>query len=167
MVRVAAAVFLIAISSVPTAQASNDAHTGSAATTVPEGPTSAPAQAPRRVGADVEWFAPPPAPAPASRGSWLPALYVGLGGLNVVDGYTTMRGLARGATEANPLMRGIGGHSAALWAVKGGATAGSVYLAERLWRQNRRGAAIAVMALSNGMMAVVAANNARVLKQLR
>jgi hypothetical protein len=116
--------------------------------------------------ADVDWSAVPQAVRP-SRGALLPSLYVSLAGLNAFDAYSTMKGIGRGASEANPLMSGVAGNAAALWAVKGGVTAGSIVLAERLWRQNRKAAAIAVMVASNGVMATVAARNASVLRQTR
>jgi hypothetical protein len=102
-----------------------------------------------------------------SRGALLPSLYVSLAALNVYDAYSTRAGLARGAVEANRLMQGVAGNSAALWAVKGGTTAVSIFVAERLWRKHRRVEAIAVMVVSNGMMAAVAARNAAVLRTLR
>ena len=102
-----------------------------------------------------------------TRGAVLPSLYVSLAGLNALDAYTTSKGLALGAAEGNPLMRGVASSPAMLWAVKGGVTAGSVFLAERMWRKNNKVGAIAVMAVSNGMMAVVAARNASVIRTLR
>ncbi len=96
------------------------------------------------------------------RGTLLPSLYVSLAGLNAFDAYTTTVGVAKGATEANPLMRGVAGKPAAMWAVKGCVTAASIYMAERLWKKNRKVEAITVMAITNGMMAVVAARNAAV-----
>jgi hypothetical protein len=105
----------------------------------------------------------PPQPAP-SRGALLSSLYVGLAGLNAFDAYSTARALRTGAgTESNPVMRGVAGHSAAVWAVKGGVTGASVFLAERMWRNHHRLGAITTMVVVNGMTAVVAANNAKVL----
>lgn len=103
----------------------------------------------------------------ASRGGLLPALYVSLAGLNVFDAYTTRTGLSRGAVESNPVLHGVAGNSAALFAVKGGTTAASIFFAERLWRQHRRAEAIAVMVVSNGIMAGVAGRNASILRQVR
>ncbi len=102
-----------------------------------------------------------------ARGSLLPALYVSLAALNAFDAYSTSTALSRGAAEANPLMRGIAGNNAALWAVKGSVTAGTVIIAERLWRKRRRAEAIAVMLVSNGVMSAVAAQNASVLRRQR
>ena len=109
----------------------------------------------------------PPAAAAASRGPVLPSLYASLAALQAFDAYSTSSALKRGAVEANPMMKSIAGNSAALWAVKGGTTAASIYFAERLWKQNRRMHAIALMAATNGLMATVAARNASVLRQLR
>jgi hypothetical protein len=120
----------------------------------------------RPLGTDVDWSLPAVQfGAPTTRGGLLPALYVSLAGLNAFDAYSTSLGMSRGAAEANPLMQPVAGNAAALWAVKGGATAASILVAERLWKQNRRGQAIAVMVVTNGMMAVVAARNASVLRK--
>jgi hypothetical protein len=100
---------------------------------------------------------------PAARGAALPALYVGLASLELYDGFTTTAGVHRGAAEANPLVGGAAGNGPALWAIKGGATVGVIYLTERLWRQHHRSQAIGVMLASNGVMAVVAARNTRAL----
>jgi hypothetical protein len=103
----------------------------------------------------------------ATRGPVLPALYVSLIGLDTYDGYSTTRGLKQGAIESNTFMSGLASHPGALWAVKGGAAFISIYAAERLWRQHRRGQAIAMMAVSNGLMVAVAASNASVLRAQR
>jgi hypothetical protein len=102
-----------------------------------------------------------------TRGPLLPALYVTYAALNAFDAYSTSKGLAGGATEENPFMRGVAGHRAGLWATKAGVTAGSIAIAERLWRADRKKAAIVTMVLANGMMAIVAAQNASVLRQIR
>jgi len=101
---------------------------------------------------------------PPTRGGVLPSLYVGLIGLEAYDGYSTTRGLKHGAVESNTLLRRLAAHPSALWAVKGGAPSVSIYMAERLWRQNHRGRAVALMVITNGLMAAVALNNASVLQ---
>src|SRR4051812_4619649 len=60
----------------------------------------------------------------ASHGAVLPSLYVGLATFNALDAYTTSKMVAAGAAEANPLMGGAAANGAALWAIKGAATAG-------------------------------------------
>lgn len=63
-------------------------------------------------------------------------------------------------------MQGVAGNKAAFWAVKAGTTAASIWLAERMWKRNRVGAIVTMVAV-NGMMASVAAPNASVLKAVR
>jgi hypothetical protein len=100
-------------------------------------------------------------PAPAKRPAALPALYAGLVAAQAFDAYSTQRGLASGAREANPLMQGGG-----LWTMKAVGTIVPIVIAERMWKTNKVGA-IVTMAIANGVMAAVAANNARVLRQQR
>jgi hypothetical protein len=104
---------------------------------------------------------------PAVRGPALPWLYVSLIGLQAYDGYSTNRGLNQGAVESNSFMSGLTSHPGALWAAKGGAAFVSIYTTERLWRRHRRGQAIALMLMSNGIMAAVAVSNASVLRVQR
>jgi hypothetical protein len=99
------------------------------------------------------------------RGSVLPTMYAGLIGLQIYDGYSTNRGLKNGASESNAVLGLIAAHPAAVWAVKGGTAFASIFVAERLWRSNHRGQAIALLAVSNGVMAAVAANNAGILRR--
>lgn len=114
---------------------------------------------------DVDWSLAPVPLGGSRRGSLLPALYVSLAGLNAFDAYSTSKGLTRGATEANPLMRAVAGNPTMVWIVKAGATGASIAVAERLWRKNRRAQAVAVMMISNGMMAAIAARNGSVLRK--
>ena len=118
---------------------------------------------------EVEWSLPavPMAAEAGGQRRLLASLHVSLAALNAYDAYSTSRGLRAGAVEANPLMAGVATNGAALWAVKAGVTASTVYVAEQLWRKNRRIEAIALMVVSNGMMAVVSARNASVLRQQR
>jgi len=113
--------------------------------------------------ADTDWSLPPVRVGDPKRGTLLPMLYVGLGGLNAFDAYSTRKGLASGAVEANPFMKSAAGNSAAMWTVKAGVTAGTIAVAERLWRQDRKVAAITTMVISNAIVATVAAHNARIL----
>jgi hypothetical protein len=99
------------------------------------------------------------------RGSVLPSMYAGLIGLQAYDGYSTNRGLKNGASESNAVLGLVTAHPAAVWAVKGGTAFASIFVAERLWRTNHRAQAIALMAVSNGVMAAVAANNAGILRR--
>jgi hypothetical protein len=108
-----------------------------------------------------------PAPKGLARGGVLPALYVSLAGLNAFDAITTLKGTASGAVEANSLMRGAAGSPVAMMAVKGGVTAGSIVLAERLWRSGHRAQAIGMMIASNAMMAAVGVRNSHVIATQR
>jgi hypothetical protein len=101
---------------------------------------------------------------PPARGGILPSLYVGLIALQLYDGYSTSQGLENGGVESNALLRAYADNPTALWIVKGGATFASIYMAERLWRKNHRGHAIALMVVTTGLMAVAAFNNASVLR---
>jgi len=149
MVRVAAIVVLsVSLAGIPALAAEADnGQPAAAGAAIPAG--AAARLAPPRIG---------PTPRPAA----LPALYVSLAALQIFDGVSTARGLALGAREANPLMAGASDHPIAFWATKAAATAVPMVLAERMWKRHRAGAII-VMALANGVVAAVAANNARVL----
>jgi hypothetical protein len=113
---------------------------------------------------DVDWSLPPLqfGAAPISRGGLLPFLYAGLGGLQAYDAYSTRAGIKKGAAESNPVV-GMMGSGAAFWAAKGGAAFASIYMAEQLVKKNRRRQAVMLMLVTNGIMAAVAASNARVL----
>jgi hypothetical protein len=97
----------------------------------------------------------------------LPSMYVSFVALQGYDVYATERALKLGAGEGNPLMAGVVKNPVALVAVKGATTFASVYAAERLWRDNRRGAAVVLMLVTNGLMVCVAAHNASVLHAQR
>ena len=90
----------------------------------------------------------------------LPAMYASFGALQVLDVYSTRRAINAGATEANPVMKGVAGNSAAMLAVKSAATAFSIYCTEKAWKRNRK-VAVILMAALNGATAAVAAHNLR------
>lgn len=97
----------------------------------------------------------------------LPSLYVSLSALQAYDVYSTLTAMRHGASEANPVMRGVVGNPTAFVAMKAGVTGVSIYASERLWRQNRKKSAVLLMVASNGLMAYVAAHNASVLRAVR
>ena len=101
-----------------------------------------------------------------ARPALLPALYVSYAALQAFDVYSTKQGLARGAREANPLMQGVVGNTSTFVAVKAAVAIGTIVGAERLWKTNKA-AAIVVMLASNSVATLVAARNARTLRQLR
>jgi hypothetical protein len=90
-----------------------------------------------------------------------------LAGLNAYDGWSTVKAVRLGAIESNPAVAGIASNAPAMWAVKTGATMASIYAAERLWRRNRKKEAIITMVAVNGVMAMVAARNASVLRGMK
>jgi hypothetical protein len=98
-----------------------------------------------------------------TRGAILPSLYISLAALNTYDAVSTHRGLATGATEANPTMQAVVGHTASLVAVKALATVGTIVMAEHLWKTHHKGQAVAMMVISNGVMSAVAMHNSSVL----
>jgi hypothetical protein len=96
----------------------------------------------------------------AKRPLALSALYGALGSLQALDVYSTKMALAQGAYEANPVMREISENSAAMWAVKAATTAGTIYVAEKLWKKNRV-AAVVLLAAVNGATAYAVQTNFR------
>ena len=144
MTRTFAAALLTTMMAVTPAYADEAVATAAPATTV----------APGRIGRAV------------TRPAILPALYASTVALQAYDVYSTRQALARGAQEANPLMQGVVGNTGALIAVKAAVATSTIVAAERLWHTNKP-AAIAVLVASNGVAAIVAARNARTLRQLR
>jgi uncharacterized protein DUF5658 len=118
--------------------------------------------------ADLAWsLKPVDSGGPLSRGAVLSTLYVSFAALQAYDAYSTMVGLRSGTVEANPVMSGVAGKTATLLAVKAGVTTATILVSERLWKQHRRAQAIAVMVMSNSLMATVAARNSAALRTQR
>jgi uncharacterized protein DUF5658 len=97
---------------------------------------------------------PPPPPRP-KRPSALVPLYVSFASLEALDIHSTTRALDRGATEANPVMKGISGNTWALTAVKAAGAAGVIYAGEKMWKKNKTAAVIFMVAANAGMAWVV------------
>lgn len=120
--------------------------------------------------AGPEATAPVQATAPSfaniQRPGLLPALYAANVALQALDAHSTLSAIGNGAQEANPVMRGVVGNRGALLAVKAGAAAGTILIAEKLWRRNRVGA-IVLMTVVNGVTAAIVAHNYRVSSRLR
>jgi hypothetical protein len=95
------------------------------------------------------------------------SLYAANAALHGYDLYSTRTALSRGGAEANPFMSSATKHFGAFTLVKAGAATLTIVTAERLWRRKRRGPAIGLMILSNGLMSVVALHNRSVLNRLR
>ena len=134
------------------------AHAADAAVAADRAEAAAPAEAPAPFAA--------PAWTPARRPLALPALYAGSAALQAFDAYSTLKALHLGAREANPFMQGAVGNPAVLIGVKAAVTTASIVAAEQMWRQHHQMRAIALMAISNGVMAAVAAHNASAISSL-
>ena len=86
----------------------------------------------------------------------LPVLYGSYGLLQAMDIVSTKRAIAAGAHEANPL--GTSGNLGATIAIKAGTGAATFFAAEKLWKKNRVGA-VMLMVAANGVSAAVVSHN--------
>ena len=107
---------------------------------------------------------PVPEPAERKRSSFLIGLYAGSGLLHAYDIYSTLAGIRANKVELNPLMSDLVKNPPVFIAVQSAMTLATIAVADQLWRQHHHGQAIAVMILSNGLMAAIAARNASVLR---
>lgn len=101
-----------------------------------------------------------------TRPAVLPALYVATAVTQALDAHSTMTALHAGAQEANPFMRTATSSPGAFLAIKAGAAAGTILLAEKMWPRNRAGA-IATMVALNSVTCIIAAHNYAVAGRLR
>ena len=85
-------------------------------------------------------------------------LYASFAVLQALDAHSTLTAINMGATEANPLLRGVASHPGALLAVKMGAAVGTIFVAEKLWKRNPV-AAVALMVGLNSAYAMIVAHN--------
>ena len=97
---------------------------------------------------------------PSQRIGVLLPLYASFAGLQALDAHSTVRALRNGGTERNPLLGGVAGQPAALFALKAGVTASTILLTERL-RPKHRVAAITLMAAIDSFYAMVVVHNYR------
>jgi hypothetical protein len=97
----------------------------------------------------------------------LPSLYTSSAFLQSYDAYLTLAALKRGASEVNPILKPISGDPVAFVAVKAGLTAASFVGAERLWKDDHRLSAVALMVASNAMLIIVTAHNNAVLQRIK
>ena len=114
----------------------------------------------------LTWTAPATEPTVVAlkrRPGMLVSLYVTAGALQVMDLYTTSRGLKAGARETNPLIGN--GNAGTTIALKATTTAVGIVVAERMWKKNKVGALITMLA-ANAVTAAVVANNYRVIRAL-
>lgn len=87
-------------------------------------------------------------------------LYASFAGLQMLDAHSTVHALRNGGVEGNPLMRDLSGRPAALFAVKAGVTASTIFLTEKLRPKHRVGA-IALMVALDSFYAMVVVHNYR------
>jgi len=85
-------------------------------------------------------------------------LYVTYAALQVLDVYTTTRALDAGRSEGNPVMSSVAGNGAALLAVKGAATAGTIALAQKIAKTRPQVARVVMFALTSATATIVAWN---------
>lgn len=163
MFRTAAvAILSFSLSGLPAFAADNDAERAIDAASAAESAATGVAMA-----GDVDWsMKPVHIGGAAKRPGALAGLYASLAGLQVYDAMSTARGLKQGAREANPIMQGAVGSSAMFWSIKAATTALPMVMAEKMWKRNKVGA-VAMMVAANSVAAIVASNNARVLRSGR
>jgi Domain of unknown function (DUF5658) len=100
----------------------------------------------------------------AKRPSPLVPMYVSFAALQGLDYASTTKALSSGAgREANPVMGPIVGNRAAFLAVKAGTAAGTMWIAERMWKKHPA-RAVVFMTVVNGVMATVVTHNMRVVR---
>lgn len=86
-------------------------------------------------------------------------MYVSFGALQGLDYVSTTRAISSGAgREANPMMKPVVGNRAAFLAVKAGATAGTIWISEKM-RKKHPVRAVVFMVATNVAMATIVAHN--------
>jgi hypothetical protein len=96
-------------------------------------------------------------PKPA-RPAALAPLYISFGTLQALDVHSTFRALGNGGREANPIIGNMLGTPAGVVALKGAATIGIIYMAEKVSRRNRTAAVLTMIGLNSAYAMVVARN---------
>lgn len=88
------------------------------------------------------------------------SLYAGLIAAQALDVHSTLRALDAGHAEANPATRWATGNTATFVAFKAAATAGTIYLTERVRKKHPKGAVV-ILATIDSLYAFVVAHNYR------
>jgi hypothetical protein len=86
------------------------------------------------------------------------SLYVSFAVLQALDARSTLAALRNGGAEANPLMAGAASNPGALLAVKMGAGAATIFVAEHVAKRNPV-ASLLIMAAMNSAYATIVAHN--------
>jgi hypothetical protein len=113
---------------------------------------------------DVTFYRPAEEPSHSSK--LLTSLYVTTAVMQALDVHSTYQALNRGAIEANPLVSGMTGHTAAFVAAKAAVATASIMAARRMAEHNKV-AAILTMVGINSAYAMVVAHNYHVANSLR
>jgi hypothetical protein len=101
-----------------------------------------------------------------TRPAALPALYATLGAMQAWDIYSTSAALKAGANEANPLAAPFAKNAGSMIGLKAATMVGTIYFAERLWKSNKAGAIVMMIAI-NGATAAVSMHNMQNAKHAR
>jgi hypothetical protein len=94
------------------------------------------------------------------------SLYVSTAMLQALDVHSTLKGLSRGATEANPVMSGVTSNKAAFIAAKAGVAAATILAARQIAKKNKLAAALTLIGI-NSVYAAVVSHNYKVASSLR
>lgn len=108
-----------------------------------------------------------PSEVAARRSPMLLAMYGSAGLLQAYDGFSTLKAVAANHVELNPMMAPLVNHPSLVIAAKAAITIATISAAEKMWRTNHHKQAIALLLVSNGVMAAVGAHNAMVLRGRR
>ena len=87
-------------------------------------------------------------------------LYISFAAMQVLDIRSTQQALSGGGVEGNPVMGGIVGSPVAMTAMKVGATAGIVFLSEKMRKRNPVAAVVMMVGLNSAYAMVVSRNYA-------
>ena len=93
-----------------------------------------------------------------SRPAALPALYISFAVLQGLDAHSTLTAVSAGGREVNPAVRGLVTQPASFVGAKIAATAGTLYLTERLWKKHRTAAVVLMVAVNTAYGVIVAHN---------
>ena len=95
---------------------------------------------------------------PLRRPPALLPLYITFATLQMLDAHSTTKALQNGGVEANPVVASFAGNTGALYATKIATVAATVFIGEKLWRKNRFGAIMTMMAINSAYAVVVRHN---------
>jgi hypothetical protein len=90
----------------------------------------------------------------------LPALYAAFGAMQAWDIYSTSAALHAGAKESNRVAAPFVGNAGSMIGLKAATMASTIFFAERLWKTNKAGAVVMMVAI-NGASAAVSFHNMR------